>query len=141
MKEHLLHIAPANVAAKPPVKKRKMDSTWSYSIFVYLRNCSYLSTLPHAYLLLILCAQRLSAHSQTFILTLSARVRSIFNVSFLSISLDRVTPTKKRTSNKSFCIPIYHYSLPSKNSALLVELVLYVWENACCFLIADLNCM
>ena len=27
MKEHLLHVAPANVAAKPPIKKRKVDST------------------------------------------------------------------------------------------------------------------
>ena len=27
MKEHLLHVAPANVDAKPPIKKRKMDSS------------------------------------------------------------------------------------------------------------------
>lgn len=27
MKEHLLHVAPANIAAKPPIKKRKMDSS------------------------------------------------------------------------------------------------------------------
>ena len=27
VKEHLLHVALANVAAKPPMKKRKVDST------------------------------------------------------------------------------------------------------------------
>ena len=42
MREHLLHIAPANVAAKPQLKKRKMNSgrvTTYWSLFSFCALC------------------------------------------------------------------------------------------------------
>ena len=82
MKEHLLHVAPANIAAKPPIKKRKMNSSWSQSIFVQLLSCVYLSTLSHAYPLLILYPQSLTL-SQTFTPKLNIRTSWRFNTTFL----------------------------------------------------------
>ena len=101
MKEHLLHVAPANIAAKPPIKKRKIDSTQSQPIFV-LFIFAYTPPMPTPSLLL---PTKVFSHSHTFTSKLSAHVSSRFNAPFLSIFYDRVTPTEKKDTKQILLYP------------------------------------
>ena len=63
MKEHLLHVAPANIAAKPVKKKNGLLLITILFLLNYVAVYT-LTTLSHAYPLLILCPQSL-IHFQT----------------------------------------------------------------------------